>query len=85
MELALAAAYPFDGFITADKNLLYQKNLCGLSLRIVVLGVVSTRSDYLLFLLIQLSDLLSSLPAGSVMRINDRSEMMPFNADQPKP
>lgn len=36
--LALANAFPFDVFITADKNLPYQQNLQNLDLRIVALN-----------------------------------------------
>jgi hypothetical protein len=79
--LALAAAYPFDAFITADKNLPYQQNLRELALRIVIFDVTSTRPDYLLPLMIQLGEVLNSLAAGSVTLINDRGEMMPFNPD----
>ncbi|WP_404786476.1 DUF5615 family PIN-like protein [Altericista sp. CCNU0014] len=38
--LALASAYPFDAFITADKNLPYQQNLRDLALRIVIFDVI---------------------------------------------
>jgi hypothetical protein len=79
--LALAATYPFDAFITADKNLPYQQNLRDLALRIVIFDVISTRPDYLLPLMIQLSKALNSLAAGSVTLINDRGEMIPFNPD----
>ncbi|NJM75664.1 MAG: DUF5615 family PIN-like protein [Acaryochloridaceae cyanobacterium RU_4_10] len=76
--LALAQTYPFEGFITADKNLPYQQNLRELTLRIVVLDVVSTRPDYLLPLMVKLSGLINSLAAGSVTFINDRGELTPF-------
>jgi predicted nuclease of predicted toxin-antitoxin system len=79
--LALAAAYSFDVFITADKNLPYQQNLRELALRIVIFDVTSTRPDYLLPLMIRLGEVLNSLAAGSVTLINDRGEMMPFNPD----
>ena len=36
--LLLAEAYPFDVFITADKNLPYQQNLQDYQLKILVLG-----------------------------------------------
>jgi Domain of unknown function (DUF5615) len=76
--LALAEAHLFEGFITADKNLPYQQNLRSLTLRIVVLDVMSTRPDYLVPLMVKLSGLLSSLAAGSVTLINDRGELTPF-------
>jgi hypothetical protein len=79
--LTLAEAYPFDGFITADKNLPYQQNLRGLALRIVVLDAVSTWPDHLLPLLIQVSNLLQSLDSGSVTFISDSGNITPFIAD----
>ncbi|MEI2579882.1 DUF5615 family PIN-like protein [Scytonema sp. PRP1] len=77
--LALAEAYPFDVFITADKNLPYQQNFRGLTLQIVVLDARSTRPDYLLPLITRISGLLKSLTPGSVTLINDAGEVTPFN------
>jgi hypothetical protein len=77
--LALAEAYPFDGFITADKNLPYQQNLRDLALRVLVLDTISTRPDYLLPLMIQTSVLLQSLDSGSITFINDGGEVIPFS------
>lgn len=77
--LALAQAYPFDVFITADKNLPYQQNFRGLALKIVVLDAYSTRPDYLLPLITRISSLLNSLAFGSVTLINDAGEVTPFN------
>jgi predicted nuclease of predicted toxin-antitoxin system len=77
--LRLAEAYPFDAFITADKNLPYQQNLSGIRLRIVILDVMNTRPDYLLPLMIQMSELLPSLAPSSVTLLNDAGEAMSFN------
>ncbi len=77
--LALAEAHPFDVFITADKNLPYQQNFRGLRLQVVVLDVKSTRPDYLLPLITQISGLLKSVAPGAVMLINDAGEVTPFN------
>ena len=77
--LALAQAHPFDVFITADKNLPYQQNLDGLTLRIIVLDAYSTRPDYLLPLITRISNILKSLAPGSITLINDGGEVTPFN------
>ncbi len=77
--LALAEAYPFDMFITADKNLPYQQNLHGLRLQVVVLNTQSTRPDYLLPLITRINGLLKSLTPGSVTLINDAGEVTLFN------
>ena len=76
--LALAEAHPFDVFITADKNLPYQQNFRGLALRVVVLNAISTRPDYLLPLIVQISGLLQSLAPNSVTLINSAGEVTPF-------
>ena len=68
-------------FITADKNLPYQQNFRGLTLQVVVLDVKSTRPDYLLPLITQISGLLKSVAHGAVMLINDAGEVTPFNPD----
>jgi predicted nuclease of predicted toxin-antitoxin system len=74
--LNLAENHPFDAFITADKNLRYQQNLVGKSLRIVVLDARSTRPDYLLPLMERISEVIASLPAGVVISINDSCEFI---------
>ncbi len=76
--LARAEAYPFDVFITADKNLPYQQNFRCLTLQVVVLDSLSTRPDYLLPLITQISSLLKSLAPGSVTLINDAGKVTPF-------
>lgn len=76
--LNIAKNYPFDVFITADKNLRYQQNLAGKNLRIVVLATRSTRPDYLLPLMERISEVMISLPARSVMSINDSCEFFEF-------
>ncbi len=77
--LRLAEAYPFDAFITADKNLPYQQNLNGLRLRIIVLDTMNTRPDYLLPLIIQVSVLLPSLAPSSVTLVDDTGKSIPFS------
>lgn len=67
----LAANYPFDAFITADKNLRYQQNLTGKMLRVVILNSRSTRPDSLLPLMERVSEVMVSLPAGALISIND--------------
>jgi predicted nuclease of predicted toxin-antitoxin system len=73
--LARAEAQPFDVFITADKNLTFQQNLSDYSLRVVVLDSNSTRPEHLLPLMIRVSALISSLPTGAIIRVNDAGEV----------
>jgi predicted nuclease of predicted toxin-antitoxin system len=77
--LALANVFPFDVFITSDKNLPYQQNLQNLALRVVVLNASSTRPDHLLPLIMQIIPLLQSLAPGSVTLIDDAGDITPFN------
>lgn len=71
--------HPFDVFITADKNLPYQQNLANRVMTIVVLDSSSTRPDYLIPLMRQVSTMISSLPAGSAVRINDDGDVVSIN------
>jgi hypothetical protein len=73
--LYLAEKYPFDAFITADKNLRYQQNLANSSLRIIVLASRSTYPTYLLSLVEKISEIILSLPVGSTVSINDIGEI----------
>jgi hypothetical protein len=68
--------YPFDVFITADKNLPYQQNLASRFIRIVVLDSSSTRPDHLVPLMKQVSTMISSLPVGSAIRISDGGDVI---------
>jgi predicted nuclease of predicted toxin-antitoxin system len=77
--LALAENHPFDVFITADKNLPYQQNLNNLTIRIIALDSGSTRPDHLAPLITKVSALLSSLPVGAVVRINNVGEVTPVS------
>lgn len=77
--LALANVFPFDVFITSDKNLPYQQNLQNLALRVVILNASSTRPDHLLPLIRQIIPLLLSLAAGSITLIDDVGDITPFN------
>lgn len=77
--LALANVFPFDVFITSDKNLPYQQNLQNLVLRVVVLNASSTRPDHLLPLITQIIPLLQSLAPGSITLIDDAGDITPFN------
>ena len=76
--LALANIFPFDVFITSDKNLPYQQNLQNLSLRVVVLNASSTRPDRLLPLIAKITPLLPSLTSGSITLIDDIGNITPF-------
>lgn len=77
--LALANVFPFDVFITSDKNLPYQQNLQNLVLRVVVLNASSTRPDHLLPVITQIIPLLQSLAPGSITLIDDAGDITPFN------
>ena len=77
--LALANVFPFDVFITSDKNLPYQQNLQNLALRVVVLNASSIRPDHLLPLITQIIPLLQSLVPGSITLIDDAGDITPFN------
>ncbi len=68
--------HPFDVFITADKNLPYQQNLAIRVITIVVLDCRSTRPDDLVLLMRQVSTMISSLPAGSAVRIDDAGDVL---------
>jgi predicted nuclease of predicted toxin-antitoxin system len=74
--LHLAENHPFDAFITADKNLRYQQNLVGKNLKIVILDARSTRPDCLLPLMERISEVIISLPVGTVISINDSCEFI---------
>jgi predicted nuclease of predicted toxin-antitoxin system len=76
--LARAEAQPVDVFITADKNLTFQQNLSDYSLRVIVLDSSSTRPEHLLPLMIRVSALISSLPTGAIIRVNDAGEIDPI-------
>ncbi len=77
--LALANAFPFDVFITADKNLPYQQNLQNLALRVVVFNISSTRPDRLLPLIAQIIPLLKSFAPGSITLIDNAGDITPSN------
>ena len=71
----LAEKPPFDAFITADKNLPYQQNLTGKTLRMIILDSSSTHPNHLVPLMEKISDILSSLSVGSLILINDLGEI----------
>ncbi|MEH2261699.1 hypothetical protein [Nostoc sp.] len=77
--LALANIFPFDVFITSDKNLPYQQNFHNLALRVVVLNTSTTRPDHLLPLIAQIIPLLPSLAPGSITLIDDAGDITPFS------
>lgn len=77
--LALASAFPFDVFITADKNLPYQQNLQNLALRVVMFNASSTRPDHLVPLIMQIIPLLQSFAPGSITLIDDAGDIAPLN------
>ena len=79
--LRLAEAYPFDVFITADKNLPYQQNLQDYQLKIFVLNTTSTFPLRLLPLMIKIGHYLNSTAAAEtahVMLIDDKGKISAF-------
>ncbi len=73
--LDLAENYPFDVFITADKNLPFQQNLAHRIIRIVILDIQTTRPNYLLPLMEKISEFILSLSVSSSIFINDLGEI----------
>lgn len=69
--LVLANTYPFDVFITADKNLPYQQNISTYQLIVLVLNTKTTKPSYLLPLIEQACLILPTLIPGSITLIND--------------
>jgi hypothetical protein len=78
--LALTDAYPFDVFITADKNLPYQQRISDYQVRIVVLNTRTTKPDYLQNLIAQICPILSTLTPGSITLIDDDRQITRFEA-----
>jgi hypothetical protein len=76
--LALADAYPFDVFITADKNLPYQQSTSTYQLRIVVFNTKTTKPDYLLPLIEQACLVIPILVSGSIILIDDDRQVTSF-------
>jgi len=69
--LEKAENHPFNIFITADKNLPYQQNLTNSILTVVILNTRSTNPNYLVPLMIKLSELVPSLSKGIVFVDDD--------------
>jgi hypothetical protein len=76
--LVLADSYPFDIFITADKNLPYQQNVSTYQLRIIVLNTTSTKPDRLLPLIEQACLVMSSLVSDSITTIDENLQVNEF-------
>jgi hypothetical protein len=67
--LALAAS-EFDVFVTMDRGILYQQNLTGMELCLVVLSAVSNALDDLLPLVSALNAALRQTGPGQVIRVS---------------
>jgi predicted nuclease of predicted toxin-antitoxin system len=76
--LALADAYSFDVFLTADKNLPRQQNVSNYQLRIVILNTKTTKPDYLLPLITQVCSVLHTFAPGSIIVIDDDRQVTLF-------
>lgn len=71
-RLLAAAAAEFDAFITADKNIPYQKNFNTLPMAVVALEAPSNELPRLLPLLPKLERTLSGLAPRSVARVGNQ-------------
>jgi len=69
--LLLAAQAEFDVFVTMDTNLVYQQNLVGTSLSIVVLHACSNRYENLAPLVPALRSALRTAASGQVVHLGD--------------
>jgi predicted nuclease of predicted toxin-antitoxin system len=67
--LLLAAQAEFDVFVTMDTNLVYQQNLAGTSLSIVVLHASSNRYETLAPLIPALRSALRTAASGQVVHL----------------
>jgi predicted nuclease of predicted toxin-antitoxin system len=76
--LALADAYPFDVFITADKNLPYQQNISTYQLKVIVLTTKTTKPEYLIPLIEQACSIVPTLISGSITLIDDDLQVSSF-------
>jgi hypothetical protein len=76
--LALADAYPFDVFITADKNLTHQQNTSSYQLKIIVLNAKTTKPDYLIPLIEKACFIIPTLISGSITIIDDDRQITAF-------
>ena len=68
-ELLRLAAFQFDAFITADKNLQFQQNLSALGVSIVVLASPSNELPALLPLVPNLQTALASLQPRTLVEV----------------
>jgi len=69
--LERAENQPFDIFITADKNLPYQQNFSNTILIVVILNTRSTNPNYLVPLMMKISEFVPSLSGGIVFVDDD--------------
>jgi len=69
--LERAENQPFDIFITADKNLPYQQNLSNTILIVVILNTRSTNPNYLVPLMMKISEFVPSRSGGIVFVDDD--------------
>ena len=77
--LERASSYPFDIFITADKNLPHQQNLSRYSIRVIILNTRTTRPSYLLPLMEKLANTLSSSLVSYSFFFNDLGKIQEIN------
>ena len=68
-ELLRLAVTQFDAFVTIDQNLVYQQQVTGLDMAVVVLGAESNRFEDIRSLIPELLAALSSVTAGDLIRI----------------
>lgn len=68
-ELLRRASPEFDVFLTADRNLVFQQNLAGVGLGVVVLAIGSTRLDDLRRIAGRIAAALAEAKPGRVLHI----------------
>jgi predicted nuclease of predicted toxin-antitoxin system len=76
-ELLRTADTEFDVFVTVDRNLVYQQNLSGLRIAIVVLVAYSNNIRVLRRLAPELRDTLTSVEPGRVVHLGPPPESAP--------
>lgn len=68
-ELIRLASEQFDVFLTGDQNLIYQQNLSGLDIAVVMLGARNNRFDSLAPLMPQVQKALETIEPGDIVRV----------------
>ena len=70
--ISLAIENGFDVFVTADRNLSFQQNINRIPLAVIILEAESTQLRHTLPLMAQVLKHLSTITAGTVIKISSR-------------